>query len=66
MRLIFLISPGYNIYDQPPAVFNQSDCNRMWILEEWVINGNSQYDLAVIGLECRVGDDTGSLGFLFY
>lgn len=57
------IIPALNTDAENSEPFGRCKAVIAWIPSLWFSSGNDQYDYGVYGLNCRVGEQTGNLGY---
>ncbi len=58
-----VITPALNSDSVDSTPFGSCEWDRLWITNLWQTTGNHKYDYGVIGLKCRVGEETGYLSY---
>jgi glutamyl endopeptidase len=59
-----VVIPAQNTDATVPEPFGQCNGDYIWIINQWQINGDAAYDYGALTLKCRVGEQTGNLGFM--
>jgi glutamyl endopeptidase len=57
------VTPAYNAAASSPAPFGRCKALRGIVLSPWLDTGGMAYDYGVYQLDCRIGEQTGNLGF---
>lgn len=58
-----IVVPAQNTSSANSEPFGRCAGGTSWIVNHWQESGNPAYDYGVLTLKCRIGEQTGSLGF---
>ncbi len=58
-----IVTPAMNSDSPNSEPFGYCEANKAWIINLWETTGDAQYDYGVYALRCRVGEQTGNLGY---
>jgi glutamyl endopeptidase len=58
-----IVTPAMNSDSPNSEPFGYCEAVKSWIINLWETTGNAKYDYGVYAIRCRVGEQTGNLGY---
>lgn len=58
-----IVTPAMNSDSPDSEPFGNCEAYQAWIINLWETTGNAKYDYGVYALRCRIGEQTGNLGY---